>query len=270
MSLSPPNNSRELSSSRTAVDDRDPFVFEGISRPASSGYKWIVSAWEIFKQSPFMWIALTFIAGIISIILSVIPYLNILNPLFTSLISAGFIYSAYKVDRGEELSVEFLLYPFQAKFIIAFFLINLPVIIFNFYFSDLVNYNSLRTINPNNITPENIEQIINLQKFSSFIIFIIPLVFYSILLYYVPAVIILQKLTPIRALKSTFSALIKNIPAGIINSLLIIILMLASVITLFLGLIVLIPVLGIMFYTFYKDVFLQKKEEIIYQSNNFV
>jgi uncharacterized membrane protein len=62
----------------------------GRACPAGSGWRWIVQGWQLFKMTPFMFLAALLIAICLYLIIALIPLLNLLISLVAPFFIAGF------------------------------------------------------------------------------------------------------------------------------------------------------------------------------------
>ncbi|MCL2591705.1 MAG: hypothetical protein FWD67_12780 [Betaproteobacteria bacterium] len=91
-----------------------------------------------------------------------------------------------------------------------------------------------------------------------FIVFLILLpasTIYVMSMWFVPALVMVHKVAPVKAMKMSFSACCKNILPGIVFSISITLLIIISAIPLGLGLLVMMPILSICYYTSYRSIF---------------
>jgi hypothetical protein len=91
-------------------------VLEGISQPGSAGIEWIKAGWELFKKAPGLWIAITVIFVIITIVLSAIPLVSLALNLLLPVFMGGMMLGCKALDEGEELTVGHLFAGFSNNF----------------------------------------------------------------------------------------------------------------------------------------------------------
>lgn len=81
---------------------------------AGRGWGWIVEGWQLFAQTPGVWIVLLLIYLAISVVLSIIPLVGLLaHALLNPLLIGGLFYGVAAQARGEPLEVAHLFRGFQ-------------------------------------------------------------------------------------------------------------------------------------------------------------
>src|SRR2546425_5406820 len=93
------------------------FVAEGHPVPASHGWTWIASGWELFKRQPGIWVAIAIIAIVIFIAYYFMrAFGNILWILLTPVFTAGVVIGAKALDEGRKLEIAHLFAGFTNRF----------------------------------------------------------------------------------------------------------------------------------------------------------
>ena len=196
------------------------FFKYGKRRPAINGIKWFISAWEIYNKSPFMWIMFLIIWFLTRITISIIPLVGFFTFLYDFLILAGFIYAAYKVDKGNKLDIVYLFYSFKIKYFIALLILMIPLIAFAiyliFYIPDILKVVE-STGDTENLNKEVFDNLFASIQLILTLLFAILSVFYFWSVYYVFPLILLQNLSPFTAMKSFCIAVLKNILPVLVN-----------------------------------------------------
>ena len=77
-------------------------------------------------------------------------------------------------------------------------------------------------------------------------------------MWFAPALIVLQGVSPFEAMKASFTGCMKNWASGLIYFILIGLLFLLGCIPLFLGLLVVSPIIFASIYTAYRDIFIEE------------
>ncbi|NVJ67028.1 MAG: hypothetical protein HWE16_11120 [Gammaproteobacteria bacterium] len=198
--------------------------------PIGRGFTWIEkSLGQTLKPNLGMWMLIGLIYGIISLVLSLIPLINIIVPyLLAPVFSAGLIMGAHHIFNGEKLELNHLfagfqhprssqLFVFGAITIAIYFLIFIAIIAFiGFDFIGL----ALAGGEPD---PEMIASMAG--KF----LILIPLglvagVIFLLALWFPPALIALHDVSAMDALKIGFKGAMKNLGAVIVFLLMFIVL----------------------------------------------
>jgi len=76
---------------------------EGRSVPAGNGWSWIVSAWNLFMRAPWLWVGVTVVFLIGSIVLSIIPFGQLALTLFGPVLAGGVVSASRALDQGAEV-----------------------------------------------------------------------------------------------------------------------------------------------------------------------
>jgi uncharacterized membrane protein len=93
------------------------FVPGGRGVAGGRGLSWIGEAWDLFKKSPGLWIAMIIVLFVIFFVLAFIPFIGsiatmVLGPVFTG----GMMIGCRALDEGGELEFGHLFAGFQQKF----------------------------------------------------------------------------------------------------------------------------------------------------------
>ena len=225
---------------------------------AGQGWQWIVEGFELFKKSPIIWVVLFIILFLITIALHFIPILGplvfyILSPVFL----AGLMIGCKAQQNGEELEIAHLFAGFKknTNSLIALGGIYLvgQIIIFGvmYIFGGGAIFTLMRGGQPDlaamtaAISSAMLAVLVGLALY-------IPL---AMALWFAPALAVFNDMQPVPALKSSFDACLKNIIPFLIYGIALFVLSLIASIPLFLGFLVLIPVIFTSIYTGYKDIY---------------
>ena len=225
---------------------------------AGQGWQWIVEGFELFKKSPIIWVVLFIILFLITIALHFIPILGplvfyILSPVFL----AGLMIGCKAQQNGEELEIAHLFAGFKknTNSLIALGGIYLvgQIIIFGvmFIFGGGAIFTLMRGGQPDlaamtaAISSAMLAVLVGLALY-------IPL---AMALWFAPALAVFNDMQPVPALKSSFDACMKNIVPFLIYGIALFVLSLIASIPLFLGFLILIPVIFTSIYTGYKDIY---------------
>ncbi len=246
--------------------------------PFINGYKWFVDAWGIFIKTPGFWVVF-FLAYLItsyalSFFFSLIPLGNIFYAPFQQVFAGFIIVVCYKADhfrrvdmrqsfnklkpRIGDLLIVGIIYIgliFAILMIVAIFMSVMAVITGVFANMDLGNINpqeieNLVILPSGGINP----QIINFIFICILLLlaFILPL---AMAIWFAPVLIVLHNVKPLMAMKLSFKACIINMLPFLLYGVVWLGLFIIAVIPLFLGLLVLGPILILTIYTSYKDIF---------------
>lgn len=230
----------------------DGYLGEAQAVPAGNATSWLGNAWAIFKQQPGLWIGAGIVYFIINFALAMIPvagsFLQIVATLF---LGAGFVYAAAQVERNGQFAFGDIFAGFQNHgrslgILVLFSLLYLIVVmIVSFVFVML-------GVSVASDAGEAANTGIILLMTLVIILITIP---YTAALYLAPALVVLQNETPKRAVALSWQAFVRNIGGAIICALLICLASIVAIIPLGLGLLVLMPMILVLPYVVYRDVF---------------
>jgi len=218
---------------------------------AAAGWRWIVGGWKLFTLNPGIWIGMLFIWIGIFLVASIIPLIgpiasNILAPVFT----AGFMLGAHEQRSGGSLTIGHLFAGFSMEFgklvqvgllsLAAGFVIGLVLIMFGF---------GTIMMHANGSEP---------SVGSAFLLILLVTVLLALMamaFLFAPQLVVFERLGPIEAIKMSFAACWKNAIPFLVYGLIVFGLALIAMIPLFLGFIVLSPVLFASMYVAYRSIF---------------
>lgn len=241
------------------VSDSD-FVYTGPkSTSFGSGLSWISAGWKMFKQDPGQWMLTVVVFFVISIILSLIPIVGqIISAFITYVWLGGLMLGCQAAKEGKAFNVEYLFAGFSNRLGALVGLSALLFIIFAILmFAALGNmYFELMTggeLDPGDITLTNFFLPILIVMAVS-----IPLV---MLVWFAPALLVLQKMSLIDALKASFVGCLKNVLPYLLYGIVMFILYMLGAIPLLLGWLLVVPLFFTSMYASYVDIFLTQNTQ---------
>ncbi len=226
---------------------------------AGNGWQWIVDGLKLFLKGPLLWMAFTLTLFALWIVSFLVPVLgHLLFYLFLPCLFTGLMIGCRAQDRGEPLRFDHLLAGFRENaaalvtlggvFLVSMVIISgtMFVIVGGAAFLELARRPALDPETAAAILPGLLAALaIGLTAF-------LPV---FMLLSYAPLLVAFDKLTPMESMKLSFAACWKNAMPFLVYGLVAVVLMMFAMMTFFLGLIVLLPVLICSVYTSYKDIF---------------
>lgn len=227
------------------------------SKPALAGWNWIKSAFGIFKQSPLIWILLVIIWFVINVVAQIIPIIGGLAvSLLYAVFIAGFMHGCVALERNEELEIGHLFAGFKqnvgpliglgACYLLVFVVIGIVV--------GGLMFGSLATLDSNDPAAV-LEGMLSSSAVTIFLIAIAIFIPIMMAFWFAPMLIALGNVSIMNALKMSFMGCIKNILPFLVSGIVITVLGILASIPVFLGWLVLAPMLFIMFYTAYRDIY---------------
>jgi len=247
----PPTTAVEVTPQQS--DDVWSFV-EPQKMPISRGLGWIGDGFRYFGRSPAIWIAITFIYLIILMVSSFIPFAtNILQPM----LAGGLMIGLHNMDNGEPLEVSHLFEGFNKVAnqlaILGALMIGISIIaIFAIIIIVLLGVGIVAlTEQAGNVSPVIV---ITLLIIGTPIMFAIMLVVMSVS-WFGPPLVALHGLSIGDAFKMSLLGLKRNLLPFMVFTFFMMLLFMLTVVTLYLGLLVVLPVLMAASYASWKDVF---------------
>lgn len=224
---------------------------------AGAGIGWITQAFAIFKKNFLLWIGIGLVYMIISVITSYIPVINLLFALITFVFVGGIIKGCAAQVAGEELRFNHLFSAFKTHstplivlcllYIVALIIAFIPItaLFLGVFLSLGENTASIDQLSSGDSVRLIIVMILGM-------IIILPVI---MSIWFAPALVVLHNSKPFEAMKMSLKGCLKNIvPFLVFVFALMIISSLLIVFTLGLGLLVVVPVAMITYYTSYRSV----------------
>ena len=232
------------------------FSADGRAVAAGRGWDWIVEAFALFRKQPGMWILTIVVMGVLFVVVSIVPVLGSLaTALLFPIFGAGMMLGCKSQDQGGTLELAHLFAGFKHKTgdlvmvgvfnLIGWVIIAMAVIavIGGGVFMGMMRGGALGAG----------------MSIVSLLIAALLVAGLSVPLYmaawFAPALIVLQDMAPVAALKASFFACLRNWIPFLVYSVVLLVLALVAAIPLGLGYLVLIPVLAVSVYTAYRDIF---------------
>ena len=248
------------------------FIPGGRSVSAGAAFSWISSSWELFRQQPGTWIGYIVALFGMSILLGYIPVVgDIVWMCIQPLLIAGVVYSCYTLRKEGAFVFADLFVAFQRKTGSLLITILIPFVFMiamifamglligfagSFIGSDLFGSN-LEAMLRNILTNDGIATILG-AALLFIIIMIVTVSIFAMMLWFAPALVLMHDMAPFDAIKMSFSACLKNLLPGIVFFIMMSGLMLISIIPLFLGLLITVPMFFICHYTSYHSIFIDE------------
>jgi len=239
---------------------------------AGKGWQWIVDGYALFRKSPAMWIAITLLLGVIWLVSMIIPVLGpLLFNLFSPLLFAGLMSGCRALENGEALEFRHLTAGFSDR---AAPLVTIGGV---YLIGTILVVGIVLVVAGGSMLPSmlskagtDIEALRAAMRSMALALSVGAAVYLPLimLIWFAPLLVMFDGMTPVAAMKLSFSACFKNtlpftvyglailglwvvmsLPAamGIIGALLVIILLVGSI-----------PVMVCSIYASYRDVFIAR------------
>ncbi len=261
--------SAQSSNAVISPDSQDSSLFDSQQHSASSsgcelhrlgiaeGWHWVPQGFAYFKQQPWHWIGAVVVMMLIYMVLGMVPIMQLLSVIVTCLMTGGLMIACYKQMQGEHFSVAVLFDGFRYKLkpLALLGLLNLLVSIVGIiltvmvFLSMLGSLDGLQQMAEAGTAPDPIMGLI--------LLLIIMLIWTPIIMmtWFAPALVTLNSQGPWSAMKLSFKGSLKNILPLSLFGLVMTLLAIVASIPLFLGWLVLLPMLYTTMFAAYRQIY---------------
>lgn len=225
-----------------------------------SGIHWLGRGFWHFKQNPLAWVGAIIVFILLSIVVSFIPLVGVLAiNLFSPVIMAGFILGSHEQHEGGDFRVGHLFAGFSnnvGQLVLVGVIYLLGIMLIGASFGIIMGGTMAATgMADPNMDPEALMTLLGPGMTIMMLIAAALLTLLAMAYYYAPTLIAIEDLSAMKAMKLSMKACLKNWLAFIIYGLIVIVLFFIAAIPVFLGYLILIPVLQAAIYVSYRDIF---------------
>lgn len=229
---------------------------------ASWGVSWITNALALFKDQFLLWIGIGVVYLIIMAVMSAIPIINLVFSIISFVFIGGIIKGADAQAAGKELRFDYLFSAFNTHLkplivlfllyaltiIIALIPVGIILIVVAYGLGDVGSVSDV-------MAAEQIGTVSIIAHLFILLFAMLIFVFIFMMMWFAPALVVLHNIRPIEAMKMSVKGCLKNIlPLFIFSLVGPIVALLVFLFTLGIGLLVLLPIGMITYYTSYRDV----------------
>jgi uncharacterized membrane protein len=232
------------------------FEPEGRRVEAGSGLEWLKQGWQLFTKNPGMWIAIAVILLVIAVVLNFIPVvgslaLNFLMPVF----AGGILLGCRSLSADGEFGIDTLFAGFKQNttnliLVGVFYLVGvvaITVIVF------LIGGGAAITGGLMGRGP-GVGMAVGgfIVAMLVFLALMVPLL---MAVWFAPALVVFRDVAPLEAMKTSFSACLKNIVPFIVYGVILFVLSIIALIPFGLGMLIMLPVTMGSVYASYAEIF---------------
>lgn len=235
-----------------------PPAFNGNSRavPAGNVFEWLKQGWALFAASPGPWIAMTIVLLVVILGLHIVPLVGMLAAnLLTPMFGAGMLSACAKAVDGQTPEIADLFGGFKHNVsdLLMVGVLYMSAMLILVLFGVVIGGGSLAGGLMLG-SPVGIGLAFGGVIFTFLLVlaFSVPL---FMALWFAPALVYFNNMSPGEALKASFSACLKNTVAFLVYGLIVMVLIFFAALPVFLGFLVLVPVLSGSVYASYRDIF---------------
>lgn len=256
-----PSEDNPFATPRADLDEADSedTLHAPASVPAGHGWTWIKQSFALFKRNPFAWVGALVVWVVISMVLNLIPLVSLLVSLFSGVIGGGFMLGAREQDSGGDFRVGHLFAGFSNNFgslllLGVFYLIGLVVV--GVGVGVTMSGAMLSTVAVENPDPAVMQALITSPAMLIPILIGAVLITFLIMAYwFAPALVAIDGVSAISAMALSFKACMKNMLPFLVYGIIATLLVILGALPVFLGLLIVIPVIMASVYTGYRDIF---------------
>ena len=229
----------------------------GRTVPSGNSWQWIVNGYDLFKQSPGVWILILVIAFVIMALLSAVPVGQLASNLLFPVLIAGMMEGCHAQAQGEHLEVAHLFAGFRdrvGQLVLVGLLYMIGVIAARAVASLIFGVSMFAAVMTGAATAG-----LAPLTFALFTLVVLALIIpLQMAIWFAPALVIFHDVPAVDAMKQSFQAGLKNIVPFLVYGLIVIGLGLLASIPFLLGWLVLFPTLVGSIYYSYRDIFLEE------------
>jgi hypothetical protein len=235
-------------------------LVEPRSNPAGAGMDWIGQGWKLFTRAPLMWVVSILVVFVIAIVVSLVPIVGslafqIAQPVFMG----GYMVACRSVETGGEFELEHLFAGFKRNFanllvVGLIFLVGSLLLIAVFaVFAGFGMVMAFMSGNPQDALPALMASGVSIA-FGTLVtlLLMVPLL---MAYWFAPALVMLNDMAPVAAMKASFSGCLRNIVPFLIYGVVMMVLCFVAMIPMGLGMLVWFPVAVASTYAAYRAIY---------------
>ena len=228
--------------------------------PLGAGVQWISTGWEMFKAAPGPWVGILLVYIIVTGVVSLLPFLNIINVVLYPILTAGLVAACEAQRTGSAPTFEHLMVGFRKDaanlaLVGVFYLIGVLLVIV------VVGGGGLAAMLPFILAASwGGDQFTMTPAMIGIIAVCVVLLFFltmplAFTMAWAPALVSVHQMAPFEAVKRSLAAAVRNWLPLLIFATIAVVLMAVAMIPLGLGLLVWGPVMIIATWASYREVF---------------
>jgi len=225
----------------------------------SRGWSWLRQGFSMVFASPAGWIGALLIWAVLNFVLNLIPLVNLLSALLAPVFMGGLMRGAREQDRGSVFNIESLFAGFSTRtgplflvgllYMVGFIAMGLVMLVIAggfFYFTGQIAGPAQEVTREVVVSPAPWA-----AGAVAFVLFVALMMTY----WFAPVLVMLDNVSPVRAMGLSFLTCLKNILAFVLYILITIVLCVLGTIPFLLGLLIVMPVIVASAYAAYRDIF---------------
>lgn len=225
--------------------------------PPGNAFEWLRQGWAIFVANPGVWIAMTVIALVIFLGLSIVPLIGHLAAhLLTPVIGAGMLIACRKLSNSESIEIADLFAGFKRN------TGNLVMLGVLYMLGMLAIFAVVFVLGGGSMaggmmmgSPAGLGFAFGGMLLAGLLSLALSVPLFMAI-WFAPALVVFNNMQPVPALKASFNACLKNTIPFLVYGLITLVLCFFAALPIGLGFLVLVPVLSGSVYAAYRDIFL--------------
>jgi uncharacterized membrane protein len=237
----------------------------GAKVPSGRGSAWWSEGWRLFTAAPGVWIAITLIFVVLTVMLSLIPMIGSLaTTLLAPVFAGGVLLGCRAIDRGEPLAVAHLFAGFADR-LAPLIIVGVLYLVGTFVIMALLvgglvaslgvgGFESFVAGDPFGAAYAMVSAL-GVGALLTVLVGLLLGVPLAMAYWFAPALVVFRNDEPLAAMKASFNASLANMMPMFLYSLIGLVFAIVATIPFFLGWLVLAPVFAGSVYASYKDIF---------------
>lgn len=243
-------------------------IVGGQAVPPGRAMSWVGAGWELFTKSPGIWIVNMILVLVLSVGVSMIPIVGgIVSNLFTPVIIAGLMLGCRSLEEGGELRVDHLFAGFKKNtgqlvlvglmWLVAMFaIVVVAVIVMAVMFGAAM----LQSFGDQ----EALTQFLTSSGWTMLVLFVLLILALMVPMlmayWFAPALVVFHDLDAVSAMKQSFMGCLRNIGPFLLYGIVFLLLFVIAIVPVFLGMLIVVPMLYGSLYASYKDIYLKQPD----------
>jgi uncharacterized membrane protein len=227
---------------------------------AAMGWNWVKCGWNLFARDFGTWFLMFLVLIVISIALNFVPFIGplamaVIMPVFLG----GYMYASRELDNGHSISIGSLFQGFRDKarmkklLVLGAIYLAIEILLTIAMFSMLGGTAMMSMDESGQINPAAITMSAGMAI--GMLLVMLGGIAISMGFFFAPALVMLDDIAPVDAIKTSFSACLSNILPMLLFGLIFVVLAFLSLVAMGLGFLILIPVSIVTIYCAYKSIF---------------
>ncbi|MGH8724457.1 MAG: BPSS1780 family membrane protein [Burkholderiales bacterium] len=238
------------------------FIPGGQSRDAGRGWAWIAAAWDLFKRQPGLWIGIWVLMMVIFIAAAFIPFIgSVFTILFWPVFMAGIAVGCRELDQGRELELAHLFAGFRERIgpLIGVGALYFGMVVIITLVVMLVFGAGMFALFSGGGNPDAMAAVGVATAILAVLVMLALMLPVVMAIWFAPTLVVLNDFGPFDAMKASFFGCLRNILPFLVYGLVGFGLAILAMIPLFLGWLVLGPVVMVSLYTAYRDIYFKPR-----------